>query len=256
MDSLQSNYSKVGTELIENLYGNEFLSLSGEQSSDDMIALTGLSHQSFVLDIGSGVGGPAFYLTKKTQCRIVGIDLIEWNVEEANKRSNVLELKGKTSFLVADATNLPFVGESFDCIWSQDAFCHLLDKTLVLSEAARLLKSGGYMAFTDWVRLAEMEVEYLQKVQSAAASPNFATPESYLSWLNVHGFGITSRKDISHHFEERYRSMILKLKQMKTSISNEFSPRVFEIMVEKNSMILQGFEDRKIGGIQLVAKKF
>ena len=118
-----------------------------------------------------------------------------------------------------------------------------------------MLKSGGYIAFTDWVRLAEMEVEYLHKVQSAAASPNFSTPESYVNWLNTEGFMITSRKEISHHFEEKYRSMILKIKQMKTAISKEFSPRVFEIMIEKNSMILKGFEDRKIGGIQLVAKK-
>jgi hypothetical protein len=49
--------------------------------------------------------------------------------------------------------------------------------------------------------------------------------------------------------------MIANLNALEDQVSAQFSPRVFTIMQEKNTMILRAFEDGKVGGLQLAARK-
>ncbi len=254
-DDIRKNYSKVGTGLIEQLYGDDFLSLSGVESSDAMIAAAQVGPETHVLDVGCGVGGPALYLAEKTGCRVTGIDLVEWHAEESASRAAQKGLSGNTRFQAGDATELAFKDQSFDVVWSQDAWCHVPDKKKTVSEAARVVKSGGYVAFTDWVALGQMEPEYLDAVQSAVASPNFGTVPDYENWMVGEGLRIVDSVDISGHFTARYRTMIQNLRRDEAKISAQFSPRVFGIMLEKNAMILRAFEDGLLGGWRFVALK-
>ena len=254
-EDIRKNYSKVGTNLIEQLYGDDFLSLSGAESSDAMIAAAGIGADSRVLDVGCGVGGPALYLAEKTGCHVTGIDLMEWHAEEAAARAAARGLSGRSKFQAGDATALTFPDAGFDVVWSQDAWCHVPDKPAVISEAARVAKQGGHIVFTDWVVLGEMAPDYLEAVQSAVAAPNFASPAQYRQWLEGAGCTVHSMDDISAHFAARYRTMIANLTALEKQVSEQFSPRVFAIMQEKNTMILQAFEDGKIGGLRVAAQK-
>lgn len=254
-DDIRKNYSKVGTNLIEQLYGDDFLSLSGAEASDAMIAAAGIGPETRVLDIGCGVGGPALYLAEKTGCHVTGIDLMEWHAVEAAGRAVARGVAARTVFQAGDATALAFPDVSFDVVWSQDAWCHVPDKPKVISEAARVLKPNGHIAFTDWVALAEMAPNYLAEIKAAVSAPNFGTPSHYREWLEAEGCTVLESQDISAHFAARYRTMIANLNAMEAQISAQFSPRVFTIMQEKNTMILRAFEDGKAGGLQMVARK-
>lgn len=54
-------------------------------------------------------------------------------------------LKQGVTLLQMDATNLQFENESFDFVFSYDVFEHLADPELVLQEAIRVVKPGGYI---------------------------------------------------------------------------------------------------------------
>ena len=253
-DDIRKNYSKVGTNLIEQLYGDDFLSLSGLESSDAMIEATGIEAHTRMLDVGCGVGGPALHVAECTGCHVTGIDLMEWHAEEAASRAAARGLSEKTSFQAGNAGDLPFDASTFDVVWSQDAWCHVPEKDQVVNEAARVVKPGGYIAFTDWVALDDLEPEYLATLQAAAAAANYATPDQYIGWLESARCPVIESEDISDRFASRYRAMMENLAGLETAIAEQFSPRVFSVMQEKNMRILHAFEDGKIGGWQFVAK--
>lgn len=253
-EDIRKNYSKVGTNLIEQLYGDDFLSLSGVESSDAMVEATGIDEHTQVLDVGCGVGGPSLHLAERTGCHVTGIDLMEWHAEEAASRAAKRGLSDNTSFHAGNAVDLPFAASTFDVVWSQDAWCHVPEKEKVVNEAARVVKPGGYVAFTDWVALDDMDPDYLATVQAAIAAANYATPDQYLNWLESAGCSVLESKDISHHFAARYQTMMANLSDLEETISEQFSPRVFAIMQEKNTSILHAFEDGKMGGWQFIAK--
>ena len=72
-------------------------------------------------------------------------------------------MSGKITFTLANvcATGLP--AESADFVWGEDAWCYVVDKPALITEAIRLLKPGGILAFTDWVEgpagLSDQEAE-------------------------------------------------------------------------------------------------
>lgn len=95
------------------------------------------SRKDRILDVGCGAG---FMLTRLESffSSAVGIDMSEDALAMARRYS-------KADFRVANAENLPFANESFDCVVSTDAFEHIPDDAAAAREIARVLKPGGIM---------------------------------------------------------------------------------------------------------------
>jgi ubiquinone/menaquinone biosynthesis C-methylase UbiE len=99
-----------------------------------------------MLDIGCG-NGRLFPLIKERHAAYTGIDYSEGLVGEAKR------LHPGGTFLVGDATRLPFPAETFDIAYSFAVIHHIPGKELreqFMHEAARVLKPGGLFILTAW----------------------------------------------------------------------------------------------------------
>ncbi|MEC7303563.1 MAG: methyltransferase domain-containing protein, partial [Pseudomonadota bacterium] len=103
VEEIKKNYNKLGIEIIETIYTDDYLSIGGTASTEDLALLAGVTQQSRVLEIGSGVGGPALHLAATYGCSVVGLDLVETNVAEANERAKARQLDHLVSFQKGDA---------------------------------------------------------------------------------------------------------------------------------------------------------
>ena len=81
-----------------------------------------------VLDVGCGLGGPAFHLAETRGAIVTGVDLVDLNIESATERASTRGLRDRVQFRVANALDLPFADEAFDVVFGQDAWCHVPDK--------------------------------------------------------------------------------------------------------------------------------
>lgn len=93
-----------------------------------------------VLDVGSGNG---YVLSKyaKEGAETYGVDVTPTAIELCRKRFELLGLKG--DFRVADAENLPFENDTFDCVCSMGVLHHVPDTERAVKEILRVLKPGG-----------------------------------------------------------------------------------------------------------------
>ena len=92
----------------------------------------------------------------------------------------------------ACATGLP--SGQFDFVWGEDAWCYVEDKSKLIAEAARLIKPGGKIAFTDWLEgpagLTDAEAaRYLAFMKF----PNILTLGEYQSLLEKNGCAVKRR---------------------------------------------------------------
>jgi ubiquinone/menaquinone biosynthesis C-methylase UbiE len=188
-------------------------------------------------------------------CRVTGLDLIDVSVAQATERARSKGLERLTDFHEGDATAMPFDDASFDLVWGQDAWCHVVDKSRLIAECVRVLVAGGTIAFTDWLVTGEMARSDREDLLSAAASETMETFDGYRALLIDHGFSIVDEADVSATFVEQFDAIMADLETLQASISSQFSPRVYDIVLEKNGIITEAFRSGAMGGGRFIAKK-
>ena len=107
----------------------------------------------WVLDIGSGVGGIDLLLVREHKAASVfGIDVEPSLVAIANARAKEAGLLGTLTYQLVDPGPLPVPDASYDAVFSKDAILHVVDKEALLSEINRVLRPGGRLLVSDWLR--------------------------------------------------------------------------------------------------------
>lgn len=96
-----------------------------------------------LLDIGSGIGGPARYFAKRFGCKVTGIDLTPEFCDVARHLTRLLALEDWVAFEVGDALAMPFAGATFDGAYSMNVSMNIADKTAFYREIHRVLKPGA-----------------------------------------------------------------------------------------------------------------
>ena len=107
--------------------------------------------QTFI-DLGCGQGGPSLWVTRETGAALVGVDLSSVGIARAADRAQEVGLAERARFQVANITATGLPAASVDAAMSVDVLWAVPDKLGALREAARILKPGARLAFTNWDR--------------------------------------------------------------------------------------------------------
>jgi len=123
----------------------------GLAATADLAKLTGITADMSVLDVGSGLGGPARFLAATYGCRVSGVDLSEPFVDAARYLTERTGLNGQVSFQSGSALALPFDDASFDVVLLQHVAMNIADRAQLYRQIRRVLKPGGKFATFDVV---------------------------------------------------------------------------------------------------------
>lgn len=152
-DSAYGNYELNPYRQVRiETYGEDFGQTSWvtTEESAEIPKLLELKSDSSVLEVGCGSGGYALHLAEQASCRLVGLDINEAGVRNANQLAQARGLASRLRFEQCDASKrLPFDDKAFDAVFSNDVLCHLPGRLDVLGEVFRVLKPGGRMLFSD-----------------------------------------------------------------------------------------------------------
>ncbi|AHM57210.1 hypothetical protein EAL2_c19290 [Peptoclostridium acidaminophilum DSM 3953] len=167
----------------------------GRSATDEIASLCKLDQNSYVLDVGCGVGMSACYLAKKYGCKVIGIDISEKMIKKATDRAKRMGLDEIVKFMVADAQNLPFEEGLFDAVISESVTAFLSDKEKGIKEYSRVLKNGGYVGLNEitWNGEAERNVASYMKRAMGEVVPE--TKENWTRLLEHSGFKVVIAKN-------------------------------------------------------------
>jgi len=169
----------------------------GLEANDLLIAAAGIRATDHVLDVCSGLGGPARYLAHQVGCRVTGLDLTASRHESAQRLTRQVGLDDRVSFHLGSALEMPFADASFDVVMGQEAWCHVPDKPRLIAECARVVRPGGVIAFTDILRRDALTAEDLARLGVEMTFPTLETLDGYRDLLEAHGCVVEVREDLS-----------------------------------------------------------
>jgi ubiquinone/menaquinone biosynthesis C-methylase UbiE len=152
---------------------------------------------SLVLDLCSGLGGPARFLAGRLGARLVGLELHRGRVSGAARLTRLVRLDRVVRFTRGDAQSLPFRAGVFAAVVSQEALLHVPDKARTLGECARVLVPGGRLAFTDWVARPKLGDGERQRLEEWMAAVTLQSVEGYRALMGRAGFAAIESEDLS-----------------------------------------------------------
>lgn len=167
----------------------------GLEATEELASELKVSKEDHLLDVGSGIGGPARYLARRLGCRVTGIDLTSEFVEVAKKLTARLGMAERVRFEQADALALPFEDASFAGAYSMNVSMNIADKAALYREIRRVLKPGGWLVLSEVARGKGAEIDYPTPWAASRAASFLQTPEATRAGLEAAGFRVERMED-------------------------------------------------------------
>ena len=218
----------------------EDIRAASRRSVDRMVAhLPALGPQSRVLDCGAGYGGAARVLAKEYDCHV---DCLNLSVVQNERNRSITEQAGLSDKIrVFDGAfeSLPFPDDSYDVVWSQDAFLHSGDKPQVLREVARVMKPGASLVFTDPMQADDCPDGVLSNVLARIHLDSMGSIALYRSLAESLGLREIQVTEMTQHLVTHYG----RVKQELTGRRAELSESVSEAYIDRMIQGLQHWVD-------------
>ena len=183
----------------------------GLEATQEMAELVSAGASDHVLDIGSGIGGPARYVASRFGCRVTGIDLMPEFCDIARHLTRLLDLEDRVDFQVGDALAMPFADASFDGAYSMNVSMNIADKAAFYREIRRVLEAGAWLALSEIAKGPGGDVDYPTPWARSARTSFLSTPEETRQGLLDAGFDVLrlhSSLEEALAFGERSRAAV------------------------------------------------
>ncbi len=229
-------YSRASILRYEKIFGEGYISTGGHDTTLYLCSKLGsfLRPGVRVLDVGSGIGGAAFFLAKQYGAEVTGIDLAPEMVDIAQERARQADGTDSVTFILGDVLEESFPTK-FDLLWSRDALMHIHDKPRLFRRLHDLLDEGGQLIITDYARgdgVASPEFEaYVTKTGYHVVSPS-----RYGKLLEEAGFVDVKVEDATARFVEILRAESQRLTTERASFLDMFSESDLNYLIDRWAM--------------------
>jgi len=229
--------------------------MGAEEAIDIMASKAGLRPDMLVLDAGCGIGGPARYLAQKYGCKVIGLNISQYQIDYACQKTKAEGLEERVEYRVGSYLDMPFGDGTFDLVWSQDAFAHGADKRRIIEECYRVLKPGGILAFQDHLQTGPL-TENLKRYCLLAACPGLETLEGYEGLLREVGFQILSKEDLTDYYRADYRARMDLAREKMGELLQVCDQSAIDMLNQFMQVSIATFvEERSAGGGRFIARR-
>jgi len=198
----------IGLANVQGVYGGpegrlwelvmgEQIHIGGLASSMDLAETAQITAESRGVDLCCCSGaGMRFLVRFRKVARMTGVDATTRMVQLGRQRCADEGLADRIEFVEAEATATALPDGEADFVWGEDAWCYVADKPALIAEAARLLRPGGTVAFTDWIEgPAGLDDAPAERFLKFMKFPNVQDLDGYRALLEAAGCDVLVAED-------------------------------------------------------------
>jgi len=226
----------------------------GVLATQELVALLEPQPEEAILDIGSGIGGPARWIASRSGCTVTGVDLTPEFCDAARALNAASGMSDRVRIMQGSALALPLPDASFDRAYSHNVVMNIADKAGVYQQAFRVLKPGGRLVLCH-VNAAPNGPPTFPVPWAAVPENSFlATEEETRRDLAAAGLEIVSFLDTSQTHLSANRTMRRKIETEGLPSSGPrvlMGDRYLQLLINS----LRAGEDGRVRSVEIVARK-
>lgn len=220
-----------GSDTAKVPLGPERIKVASESSLNHLLAKRPPPRGGRVMDMGSAYGGCARAFASKYDCHVFCCNISEKENErnrqmtKAAGMEHLLTIPGATSF-----TDTKEPSQYYDLVVSEDSLLHAgQHRKRAIAEAARLLKPGGFLVFTDIMQSDDCDVSQMAPVYKRIQLDDMGSPATYRKWAEAAGLKFIEFEDktdvsIADHYGTTRKVLLAKnaAGELRGKISDEY----------------------------------
>ncbi len=227
----------------------------GLEANEALARSAAMSDGKKVADFCAGLAGPARYYASRYGVEVTAIDLSPNRVEGAKQLNSLVGLDRQITVLAGDVRDTDLPADGFDAVVSQESFLHVPDKARVLSEAYRVLKPGGRLAFTDWIVHRTLPADHAALMWEGMAAQSLQTLASYQKLLADTGFIDISAEDLTTEWADILQKRFAMYKKLREEAARAGNPSGDDSFYRAYVTFVDDVKNRVMGGGRFAATK-
>jgi len=248
-----NRYSRQSILRSEAMYGEGFQSPGGNKAIEEFCSKLDMKKGMKILDIGSGLGGTAFYFSETYSATVLGLDLSQEMVDISRERKEKRGLPNIT-FQQEDIRTTVLLKETFDLVWTRDCILYIPEKLTVWEKVYSSLKPGGQLFITDFCLgdgpFSELFTAYLDSCKY-----HLKNLENYGLELEIAGFRDIRVENHTKAFIDSLQDELSNLKTNHDQFLQEFTEEDYDYLVNRwNKKILFCEQNNLTWGLFIATK--
>jgi cyclopropane fatty-acyl-phospholipid synthase-like methyltransferase len=234
----------------------------GVEACDKAAAILGLDSSSKVLDIGSGIGGPARYLSVRTGCDVTGVELQADLTQAATELTARTGLANRVRFITGDFVSLytaqhaDLQKASFDHFISQLVFLHIPDRPQLLKTCFETTKPGGTFLIEDFVQVGPAFTSNEKSMLlNDVHAQTVTTRDEYIAALEDAGFVDVQTIDLTEGWREWSMARYKKYVESKEETVKMHGESVYNGRSAFYKVVADLFDGGNLGGACITGRK-
>jgi cyclopropane fatty-acyl-phospholipid synthase-like methyltransferase len=239
----------------EQLFPFDQLHYLGTDAVRAAAGIIGLGRASRVLEVGSGLGGPARYLAHTVGCQVTALELQEELHALASELTRRSGLESHVTHIRGDALTYPLAENAFDAVVSWLAIHHIRARPRLLARLLTALRPGGQIYVEDLVVRAPFSPEDASTLRQMLYGETVTSVGDYLADLVKAGFVEIDTTDMTPAW-----TVFCQGRAAAFVASRDRQERVHGIEIARRletffSTVHRLFASGSLGGIRIVARR-
>jgi len=227
----------------------------GTDAIDISIKKLGINDKSKILDIGSGIGGPARYIANKTGAKITAIELQSDQNQLANSLTKKCGLSNKVNHICGDILDYDFKNEKFDAVVSWLTLYHIPNHEILLKKLYNLLNPHGFFYTEDITSRIELSDDEIKEIEKEIYGKHLPYFDKYISNLEKSGFQLIYSEDMSSSWTEFTKDRVIQFNSEKERNIRVHGKEVVDSLNSFYNFVGKYYSNGRLGGIRCLAKK-
>lgn len=240
---------------VKDLIKFDQLHYCGTEAIDFAIKKTKINYKKTVLEIGSGIGGPARYIAYKTKANVSAIEIQNDQNKIAEELTRKCKLSKKIENIHGDILNYNWKNKKFDILTSWLSLYHIGNQKKLLNNCYNLIKNNGYFYTEDLISQKINNRKDINELSKEIYANYLPTYEVYIKQLEKYGFKIISHKNMSGKWKKFVKNRKQIYEKNKNRNIRVHGKKTYENIKYFYNIVDKHFEKNSIGGIRIIAKK-